>query len=181
MFATLTLVLTFTGQYDVTLGAVAVQDIYSPRDITFVSDVLSTRLQDEARRQVSPIYTGVDPEIARQQLARLRQVLDYLAAVRADPYATEVQKRSWVLAVPELGDLSVSDISNLLALPDSSWTRVQLESRSLLDQIIRREEIRPGNLLEVRERLSPLVPLDIPQDEANLIVALAKRFVVPNS
>lgn len=181
LFATLTLVLTFTGQYDVTLGAVAVQDIYSPRDITFVSDVLSTRLQDEARRQVSPIYTGVDPEIARQQLARLRQVLDYLAAVRADSYATEVQKRSWVLAVPELGDLSVSDISNLLALPDSSWTRVQLESRSLLDQIMRREEIRPGNLLEVRERLSPLVPLDIPQDEANLIVALAKRFVVPNS
>ena len=44
LFATLTLVLTFTGQYDVTLGAVAVQDIYSPRDITFVSDVLSLSL-----------------------------------------------------------------------------------------------------------------------------------------
>ncbi|OQA19124.1 MAG: 7TM-HD extracellular [Chloroflexi bacterium ADurb.Bin360] len=181
VLATVTLVFTFTGQYDVAVGSVATQDIFSPRDITFVSAVQSLRVQDEARRQIAPVYTGVDFEIARQQLARIRQVLDYLSALRADTYATEAQKRSWALAVPELGDLSPNDIGILLALPDTSWTRVQLEARSLLDQIMRREEIRSSNVVEIRERLPVLVPLDIPQDEANLIVALVKRFVVPNS
>ncbi len=180
-FATLTLVFTFTGQYDVAVGAVAAQDIFSPRDITFVSDVLSKRTQEEARRQIAPVYTGVDSEIARQQLVRIRQVLDYLSALRADIYATETQKRSWVLAVPELGTLSSNDIRVLLALPNASWTQVQLETRSLLDQIMRREEIRPNNVGDVRDRLPALVPLDVPQDEANLVVALVRRFVVPNS
>lgn len=181
VLATVTLVFTFAGQYDVAVGSVATQDIFSPRDITFVSAVQSLRMQDEARRQIAPVYTGVDFEIARQQLTRIRQVLDYLSALRADTYATEAQKRSWALAVPELGDLSSNDIGILLALPDTSWTRVQLEARSLLDQIMRREEIRSSNIVEIRERLPVLVPLDIPQDEANLIVALVKRFVVPNS
>lgn len=181
LFTTLTLLFTFTGQFDVAVGAVAVEDIFSPRDITFASDVLSARAQEEARRQIAPLYTGVDPEIARQQLVRVRQVMDFLSALRADTYATDAQKRGWVLAVPELGDLSFNDIGILFAFPDASWARVQLETRSLLDQLMRREEIRPGNVAEMRERLPVLVPLDVPQDEANLVVALVRRFVVPNS
>ncbi|MBN1923002.1 MAG: HDIG domain-containing protein [Anaerolineae bacterium] len=181
VFATLTLVFTFTGQYDVAVSTVATEDIFSPRDITFVSDLQSLRAQDEARRQIAPVFSGVDFEIARQQLARIRQVLDYLSALRADSYATEAQKRSWVLAVPELGSLSANDIGILLTLPDASWARVQLETRSLLDQIMRREEIRSANIAEIQERLPVLVPLDVPQDEANLVVALVWRFVVPNS
>lgn len=181
VFATLTLVFTFTDQYDVAVSTVATQDIFSPRDITFVSELQSIKAQDEARRQIPLVYTGVDFEIARQQLARIRQVMDYLSALRADSYATEVQKRSWVLAVPELGNLSSNDIGILLTLPDTSWARVQLETRSLLDQIMRREEIRSQTVAEIQERLPVLVPLDIPQDEANLVVALVRRFVVPNS
>ena len=181
VFTTLALTFTFADHFDAAVGAVAAQDVFSPRDITFASDILTARAQEEARRQIPPFYTGVDPEIARQQLARIRQVLDYLSALRADTFATEAQKRSWVLAVPELGDLSLGDIGVLFALPDASWTRVQLETRSLLDQIMRREEIRPGTLADMRERLPMLVPLDVPQDEANLVVALVRRFVVPNS
>lgn len=180
-FTTLILTSTFTGQFDVTVGSVAAQDIFSPRDITFVSDILTARAQEEARRQIAPVYSGVDPEIARQQLTRMRQVLDFLSALRADTFATEAQKRSWVLAVPELGDLAPTEISAIFALPDTSWTRVQLESRSLLDQIMRREELRPGALSQLRERLPALVPLDVPQDEANLVVALVGRFIAPNS
>jgi hypothetical protein len=175
------LVFRFTDQYDVTVGSVAPRDIRSPQDITYESETLSQQAREEAMREVASVYTRPAPDVARQQLQRLRQVLEFLSAVRADPFATEAQKASWVLAVDELESLSANNLNTLFALSDAGWSRVQLEARGLLDQVMRSEEIRPGNLDDQRQRIPVLVPLDLAQDEANLVAALVQRFIVPNS
>ena len=176
-----TLLFNFAGRYDLAAGAVTPQDIRAPREITYVSDILSRQAREESMRQVAAIYTPPDTEVARQQLERVRRVLDFLTAVRADPHATTVEKRSWILAVPELSDFPLNEIDTLLSLSEADWNRVQLETRSLLDQIMRLEEIRSDNLKDVQKHVPAQVPLDFPQDEADLVASLVQRFIAPNS
>ena len=175
------LLFNFAGRYDLAAGAVTPQDIHAPREISYVSDILSRQAREESMRQVTAIYTPPDTEVARQQLERVRRVLDFLTAVRADPHATTVEKRSWILAVPELQDLPLNEIDTLLSLPEADWNRVQLETRGLLDQVMRLEEIRSDSLKDVQKHVPAQVPLDFPQDEADLVASLVQRFITPNS
>ena len=161
-------------------GYVAPQDIRAPRQITYESALLRVQEQDRAASQVSPVYTRPDPGLARQQLDRVRQVLDYLGSVRADPLASSAQKRGWVLAVPELADLSPEMLDALLALPDESWDRIQLETLAVIDQAMRRE-IREGYLQNAREGVPALVSLDLSVEESSVTVALVQHFMIPNS
>jgi hypothetical protein len=181
VITTFALTFSFAGRYNPSVGDVAARDVRSPREISFVSEIRSEQALEEAVRQVEPVYTRPDPSIARQQLDRTQEIIDFLSAVRADEYATEAQKRIWVLIVEDLGDLPVSEVDTLLNLPETNWTRVQLETLRLVDQTMRREEIRSGNLELLRSRVPALVPLDLPQDEADVVSALTQRLLTPNT
>ncbi|MGC9469666.1 MAG: HD family phosphohydrolase, partial [Anaerolineae bacterium] len=176
----LVLVYASPAGYDLSVGQVAPQNIRVPRDVTFISEILSRQAQEDAARQVQPIYTPPDPAIAREQYSRAREVLNYLRALRADPYLTGPEQRAWVWAVPELEDLPEDVVDAILTLPDSSWNRVQLEFLDLLDQVMRQEEIEERDLRQVRNRIPTLVPLDLAQDEAEVVEALVASFVRPN-
>ncbi|OQY22605.1 MAG: hypothetical protein B6I35_05705 [Anaerolineaceae bacterium 4572_32.2] len=104
-----------TGQEALREGEVAPESIRAPRSVTYESAVLRTEEQERAAAEVEPIYILPNPALARQQLDRARQVLDYLGSVRADTLASPAQKRGWVLAVPDhparrgLGPGSIGD------------------------------------------------------------------------
>ena len=169
-----------TGRVALEEGDVAPQDIRAPRSVTYESAILRARAQEQAVSQVEPIYTRPDPALARQQLGRVRQVLDYLGSVRADTLASSAQQRGWILAVPELSGLSADTLDGLLALSDESWDRVQLDTLAVIDQAMR-SEIREGYLEDAREGVPPLVGLDLSDEEASVTVALVRPFLIPNS
>ena len=161
-------------------GDVAPQDIRAPRRFAYESALLRAGEQQRAAAAVSPVYTLPDPALARQQLDRARQVLDYLGSVRADTLASFAQQRGWILAVPELADLPSETLDGLLALPDEGWDRVQLETLAVIDQAMRRA-IREGYLEDARDGVPALVSLDLSDEETAATVALARHFLVPNS
>ncbi len=161
-------------------GEVATEDVRAPRSFAYESEILREQAQEQAVAGVAPIYTPPDPSRARQQLGRARQVFDYLGSVRADPLASPAQKRGWILAVPELADLSSDTIDALLSLSAASWNRVQQEALSVIDQVMR-SEIREGHLDEALEEVPARVSLDLSDEESAVAVALAQHFVVPNS
>lgn len=169
-----------TNQVVLEAGDVALKDIRAPRRITFESALLYAEAQNRAAAAVQPIYTPPDPELGRQQLDRARQVLDYLGSVRADPLASPARKRGWVLAVPELADLSSQTLDAFLALSDAGWDRVQMDTLAVIDQAMRRE-IRAGYEEDARQEIPAMVSLDLSVEEAAVTVALAQRFLVPNS
>jgi len=169
-----------TGRVVLEEGDVAPEDIRAPRSITYESAILRMEEQERAAAAVRPIYTRPDPARARQQLDRARQVLDYLGAVRADTLASPAQKRGWILAVPELADFPSETLDILLTLPDESWDRVQWETLAVIDQAMR-HQIREGYLEDAREGVPALVSLDLSDEEAAVTIALAQRFLVPNS
>ena len=162
------------------VGDVAPRDIRSPRQISFKSTILTAEQRRRAAEAVEPVYTLPDAEIAREQLERARQIMDYLTSVRADPYATLAQKRAWTLAVPELADLPPADADALLALPEESWGRVQLEVLDTLGEMMR-QGVREDQLDEARKRVGSLVGLDLSAEETRVTVALVQRLIVPNS
>jgi putative nucleotidyltransferase with HDIG domain len=169
-----------TGQVVLEEGDVAPEDITSPDRITYASAILQADRQKEAADGVEPVYTLPDPALAREQLERARQVLDYLGSVRADTLASPAQQRGWVLDVPELADFSSAECDSLLALSDASWDRVQLETLAVVDQAMRRE-IRVGYLEEALEGVTALVSLDLSGDETAVTIALVRCMLVPNS
>ncbi len=161
-------------------GDVAPQDIRSPRRITYESAIRTAEQQQQAEEAVPPVYTAPDPNLARQQLERARQVLDYLSAVRADPYATPAQRRAWTVAVPELKDLPPSVADLLPALSDESWNRVQLEVLNVVAETMR-QGVREDSIDLARQQIAALVGLDLSSDEASVTTALAQRLIAPNS
>jgi len=169
-----------TGQVVLEEGEVAPQDIRAPRSVTYESAIRYAEEQRRAAAGVLLVYTRPDPALARQQLDRARQVLDYLGSVRADTLASSAQQRGWILAVTELANLSSETLGSLLALPGESWDRVQLETLAVTDQAMRRE-IREGYLEEALEGVPALVSLDLSGEETVVTIALARHFLVPNS
>lgn len=169
-----------TGQVRLEEGDVAAENIRAPRRLTYESGILREQAQERAAAQVAPIYTAPDPALARQQLDRAREVLDYLGSVRADSLASAARKRAWILAVPELEDLSPETIESLLALSNESWDRVQLETLAVIGQAMR-QEIREGHVTSAQERVPRQVSLDLSSEEASVAIALAQSFLVPNA
>jgi len=161
-------------------GDIAPRDIRAPRRITYESSIRTAEQQRRAEEAVSPIYTPPDADLAREQLKRARQVLDYLSSVRADDYATPAQKRAWVLAVPELSDLPVAEADALLGLPEPSWGRVQLETLDVIGEVMQ-QGVREDQVEEARGRIPSLVGLDLSVEEAAVTIALAQRLIAPNS
>ena len=174
------LVFSFPNSYDLGVGDVAPRDIRAPRDTSYVSEIRSKLAQDEAVRQVRPIYVSAGAEVARQQYTRAQVVLAYLRALRADQLGTDDQRYAWMVAVPELHDLPRTVAAVLLSLPEASWNRVQLSFLDLLDQLMRQEDIREDSLEGLRSRIPSLVGLGLAQDEAVAVEVLVTRFVVPN-
>lgn len=175
------LVFSFPNDFNLAPGDVAPRDIRSPKDLTYISDIRTEQAQREAVRQVAPVYTTPDFNIAREQYDRARQVLAYLRELRADIYASEPQSYAWTLAVPELVDLPLSTVNLILKMPDTSWNRVQIEFLDLLDQVMRQQRIREEDLESVRAGVSARVALDLEQDEAIVVSDLVKRFLRPNA
>ncbi len=176
----LVLVYSVPEGYDLSVGDVAPQNIVAPRELSFVSELMSRQAQDDAARRVTQRYTPPNPMVAREQYNRARAVLSFLRAVRADGFGTDGQRSLYVWAVPELVDLPEDTVLAVLRLPDASWSRVQLEFLDLLDQVMRQEEIRESELVQIRERIPTLIPLDMAQDEAEVLEGLVSRFVRPN-
>lgn len=161
-------------------GDVALETIRAPHSLAYDSRIRQQEERERAAAGVSPIYTSPQGDLARQQLERAREVLDYLGSIRADPLASPAQKRAWVVAVEEFSDLTPEAIDRLLSLSADSWDRVQLETVAVTGQIMR-QEIREGQVSEARRRVPRLIGLDLSDEEAAVASALAQSFVVPNS
>ncbi len=169
-----------TGRVALEAGDVVPQDVHAPRGLNYESAIRYAEAQDQAASAVAPVYTLPNPALARQQLDRVRLVLDYVGSVRADTVASLAQQHAWILAVSELADLSSDALDDLLALSDASWDRVQSETRDVIDQAMRRE-IRDRYLESAIDGVPVQVRIDLSDSETATSIALAQRFLVPNS
>jgi putative nucleotidyltransferase with HDIG domain len=170
---------TSESRLDLQVGEVSPQDVVAPRRITYVSASETEKAQDRAEAAVRDVYDPPDAAVARQQVNRARQILDYISDVRADPYGTPQEKTAWIEAIPDI-HLDPELTSRLLAREEKSWRRVEEETLYILDQAMR-TEIRKDQVAHTQERLPTLVRLDLSEEGAMIAVALAKDLIIPNT
>jgi len=164
---------------DLEIGQVATQSVVAPDQLTYTSEIETEAARDRARNNVTTRFTAPDPQVARAQVTRLRKIFDYMETVRADPYAATAEKFEWIAAIPDL-DLSDTDIDQILIMNEQDWSTVRKESLRLLDSIMR-DEIRESQVFTKRRELPNKVALDIPQSQADVIVAITSDLIKANT
>lgn len=167
------------GQVTLQQGQVAPRDIRAPRRITYVSNLLTQEAREQAATAILPVYTPPDPAVARAQVARARQILDFIRAVRADPLATPAEKRAALQAIEGLL-LPRLTLEQILAHSNESWARLEAEIITVID-LAMRGEIRDTTLAETRARLPALVSTDLNDEQIQIVSTLASALIIPNS
>ena len=160
-------------------GKVASQEIMSPYAVTYQSEVLTTERQQAAAKEVEPVYTRPDSDIARQQLNQLKDALDFIESVRVDQFSSQEQKYTDLGALDGIY-ISQGTANYILGLSDVRWQTIRQETVVILEQVMR-NTIRVVDLEDARQQLPSLVSLSLSEDQVNLVVELASAFVAPNS
>jgi len=168
-----------TDQVALKVGDVAPRDVKAPRGMSFISEIETEQLREEAVRRVATVYTRVDTGISRQQVAKARQAVDFIRAVRADSVTPLEQRSQMLQEVPEL-TLTPAQIDNILVLSDATWEAIAEETLAVVD-LAMRETIRDVDLAERKARLPALVSISLSEEQAALVSALGQGFIVPNS
>jgi cyclic-di-AMP phosphodiesterase PgpH len=161
------------------LGDVAPQDLRAPRNIQYVSEVLTAAARNEAERAVAPVYNAPDTTIVRAQSQSLNSILLTISSIRNDQTITEDQKKTRIMAIEGI-ILQPNTVDFIIVLPDARWGLVQTEAFSALEQAMR-NPVRTEDLETVRQNLPSLVSLSLTEQEAGLVVELISPLVVANS
>ena len=78
----MTLILSFdlsgSNQVNAVVGQPAPTDLFSPRILTYTSDLLTNQAREQAKRSVNDIYTPLDLGIGRSKLAQSRDIFAFI-------------------------------------------------------------------------------------------------------
>ncbi len=160
------------------VGSIAPVDIRAPFSTTYISDVLTERVRDEAVDNINPFYDPPDPNVARQQLQLLRQIVDFIDNVRHDTFGTPTQKAADVNAISAL-TLDSTVIETILNMNDETWGAVSDEMTIVLERVMR-ESIRELELLQVADQLPTQVSLRLDPPSAAVVVDVLGDLIRPN-
>ncbi len=166
-------------QYSLRAGQVSLFRVSAPRAVTFDSSSKSKDAQAKAAAAIADVYDAPDLQIGRAQIGRAQAVLNYLDALRHDPYATFEQKQQTLAQIPEL-NIPSAVLSQTVAFDDARWSLLTREVLTALEQTLR-TEIRPEQVADARRVLPRFVSRELSTDETMLAGELAQGFVVANS
>lgn len=160
-------------------GDVAQTTIQSPRDIEYVSEIRTEEARKAAESAVQPVYSPPDPDIAREQIDRLRTSLQNITSTRDNVEATLEEKQEDLLALSDLR-LKSETVNFLLNISSSRWDAVQAEAVRVLEQVMRRA-IYEDRVVSAQTGISSFVSLTFNEQQSELVTELVAPFVVPNS
>ena len=159
-------------------GDVALRDINAPARIQYISDLETKRQQDLAEASVAPIFTPLDAQVARQQIATARGVLDQIGIVRGKTTPDSDRIRDLTQLKPLEFDEPTA--RQILTYSEARWARVDGQVMNVLDSAMR-SPIRPDNLEQARRTLRGQISLSLTKDEAELFERIAGALLVPNT
>ena len=164
--------------YNLKLGDIVPEDIRATTQVSYVSQIETEAAREAAAASVGDVYDPPDPRIGRQQVRKARQIMDFIATVRADPYADEDLKISYLERITDL-DLPPEMETDLLTITDSQFEQVSQEVVRLVEDAMS-GEVKEGQEEQVRSQLELRVSTDLPEVLIPLTVSVAHDLVVAN-
>lgn len=168
-----------SNRLSLSVGDVTSTDILAPSSITYVSQVQTDLAREAAAAAVPDVYDPPDSRVARQQVARAQQVLDFISAVRNDSFATPSQHLADLAAI---ADFSVDDQlgSSLLALSETDWAAVRAEVVNVIERVMS-AQVRADHVEEARNQVPALVSVSLPEAQADIVTIIAEPYIAANS
>ncbi|MAT44519.1 MAG: hypothetical protein CL609_19465 [Anaerolineaceae bacterium] len=167
------------SSYQITEGNVASFDIQAPRNITYISEILTKQNNEQIKSSIQAIYLPTDPTIARHQIDRLRKALNYVSLVRSDSNTNQNEKVDDLSALNDI-ILDKDTAYLILNLSEETWNSIQQESITVLEQSLQ-NTIRENQVDEIRRKIPALISYSFSQESSSIIEDLISPFIVPNS
>jgi putative nucleotidyltransferase with HDIG domain len=156
-------------------GEVASRTIRAAKDISFVSQALTDRRQEEAAAAIEP-RTTFDPSVASSQQGELNLLLNRVRQV-VENQAEDA--RSSALSRIDNLNLSPASIQLLQRITPADFTSIEAEARRSLGSIFERS-FAPEDVQAMREQAITFVDPFLGRDASNLIAELVRPFIVSN-
>jgi hypothetical protein len=167
------------GQVRLQEGDVARTDVVAPRQVTYVSEILTQQRRESAANAVLDVYDPPQARIGRQQLTLANQILDFIVTVRSDLQIDNPTKIAYLDAISQV-DLSPAVVGRILSLSGQGWERTAAEAQVVLERAMR-EEIREISLSDEKRKVPARVRLDMPEEDAAVVTEIVQELLVPNS
>jgi hypothetical protein len=180
LVVTLILALDFVTrpQVQATLGEPSPEDIVAPESITYASEVLTQRAQQQAASGVSDQFTTLDLSIARSQKNLVNSVFGFMEDVRADPLADPETKISYLEQIVGL-TIERQIAEDIISLSPAEFASVRDNILEIVEDTMRQGVVE-GQLTEARRRAALGAAFDLSQTQERIVTALAPQFIVPN-
>jgi cyclic-di-AMP phosphodiesterase PgpH len=164
-------------QVEITVDQPAPNDIFSPRSLTYTSELLTRQAREQASRAVAEVYTPLDLGIGRSQLANARDMFAFIETVRADSSASTGRRLAYLQAIE--GISFDEDIAQgILSLSQSDYEEVRGNILGIIEDLMR-EEIRPSQLGDFQRAARRLASLDLSLVQTAVVTELAHQFIIP--
>jgi putative nucleotidyltransferase with HDIG domain len=174
-----TIIIPSSSTAGLTVGSASPRDIKASRQVTYVSDVDTRLAREEAALRVADVYTGLDPAVATQQLARLASIQDRVAEAREAGNLTMDERLALLRDLPEL-DLADDAWRTMIEMNASGWEALCQESTRVLNLILS-SEVRPTDLSRARLDVQRLMAYTLTFHERDVVNAQVIKLVVPNA
>ncbi len=160
----------FPKQFNVHVGEVASRTVTSPRDVSFESESLTARKQDEAAAAVPPSLV-YDPAVRTSELQSYDGNATQIGRVRTQA-VDEARKRDQLAGL----GLSQRTIDTVLAMPGDRWQAVVDEGRAVLTQQLS-VSLDESSVQGARDSVDALISVDFTADEALLTAELVRPLI----
>ncbi|MDQ4074923.1 MAG: HDIG domain-containing protein [Chloroflexota bacterium] len=167
------------NQTDAEVGRVSQRDIRAQERVTYESATRTEREREKAASAVIPLYTPPDRSQAIQQMSTLRDMRDYLDAIRNDEFADEATREAYMAALQPL-QFDAETVDLILSLPEEDWIEVVNETQRIVDTQMR-DEIREGQLATILSRLPNRVSTGLDEEQTQVVIRWAGGLIKPNS
>lgn len=171
------LVPVFRSGLRVNVGEEAARTITSPRDITFESELLTQKRQNDAAAAVPDVLT-FDPKVKTEQLAKLDAVITRIAQVRSDSSLSGTGRRDALQHIPDSGGISARSIDTLLELTDDRWLAVAREARAAVSDVLS-QSLDAAAAAAAKDTLDQRISGNLDAGEALVAAELARPLIAP--
>lgn len=156
-------------------GRVASRTIRAPKDISFISQALTERRQDEAADAV-PLVATFDPAVASAQQAELNTVLSRIRSVVENPNESV---RAAALGQIESISLSGGSTQLLTTMAPADFAPIEAEARRALATIFN-TSFPPDEVPQIREQAINYVDPFFSREASTLIAEMIRPNITSN-
>ena len=157
-------------------GEIAIRTIRAPDNISFISEALTDRRQDEAADAVDDRLV-FDPTIAGEQQERLDDLLSGVVSVLQED-ASAAAHSALLERIPDLS-LSPGSLAVLRDMALDEFAEVRTEAVAALGGIFE-QSLAAGAVAETREQASTYIDSSLSRTSSTLIAELIRPFIVSN-